>query len=196
MKQTEHKQTRGFKFPKISTKMLTTLALLVACNVVLNDYFALKTELIKINFGFVTVILTAILYGPWGAVTVSVLGDIIGLILFPPVGAPNPAFTLVTGTVGLIYGLCLYSKKGPISDKSLLIRSGIAAFLVTQVMYTGINSLLLGYLYGEAYIMGAMPMRIFKNIILFFVNMMIIPVVFEMKHRLVKSNLLVEKPVS
>ncbi len=179
------------KKPKLDTKMMTTLALLTACNVVLNDYFALNTELIKINFGFVTVIMTAVLFGPWGAMSVAMLGDVVGLILFPPQGAPNPIFTILAGIVGLIYGLCLYSKKGDISDKSLLIRSGIAAFLVTQIMYTGVNSYVLGYLYGSGYILPLMPMRIFKNIVLFFVNMMIIPVVFECKNRLQKNNLLV-----
>lgn len=179
------------RFTKFDTKTLTTLALLIALNVILNDGFALQTTLIKINFGFVTLIFAGILFGPWGSVTVAVLGDIIGLMVFPPVGAPNPIFTLITGTVGLIYGLCLYSKNGKLTDKSLMVRSGIAAFLVTQIMYTGVNSYTLGYLYGWGYITALMPMRIFKNIVLFFVNMMIIPVIYETVQRLQKGGVLV-----
>ncbi len=182
---------------KIPTKVLTTLALLVAMNAVLNDGFAIRFETLKFNFGFVTVIMAAILYGPWASIAVGALGDILGLLIFPVVGTPNPIFTIISGVNGLIYGLCLSSKK-EISDKSLLIRSGIAAFLVTQVMYTGVNSLVLSYLYGSVYLVptdtgytftAVMWLRIFKNVFLFFVNMMIIPVVFECKQRLVKSNL-------
>lgn len=183
---------------KIPTKVLTTLALLVAMNAVLNDGFAIRFELLKFNFGFVTVIMAAVLYGPWASMAVGALGDVLGLIIFPVVGTPNPIFTIIAGCNGLIYGMCLYSRKRAFSDKELLIRSAIAAFLVTQVMYTGVNSLVLSMLYGSVYIVPtetgytltvAMMTRIFKNFFLFYVNMMIIPVVFECKQRLVKSHL-------
>ncbi len=193
------KKIKKLQVPPIPTKVLTTLALLTALNAVLNDGFAIRLELMKFNFGFVTVIMAAILYGPWASVAVGALGDILGLLLFPVVGAPNPIFTIIAGVNGLIYGLCLYSKKD-ISDKALMIRSGIAAFLVTQIMYTVVNSLVLSYLYGSVYIVPTdtgvtftlvMWIRILKNIFLFFVNMMIIPVVFECKQRLLKTGLLV-----
>lgn len=196
------KQTK-LSTQKIPTKVLTTLALLVALNAVLNDGFAIRFETLKFNFGFVTVIMAAILYGPWASIAVGALGDILGLIIFPVIGTPNPIFTIISAVNGLIYGLCLSSKK-EIGDKALLIRSGIAAFLVTQVMYTGVNSLVMSYLYGSIYIVPTetgfsftpvMWIRIFKNVFLFFANMMIIPVIFECKQRLVKSNLFTISPI-
>lgn len=190
---------------QIPTKVLTTLALLVALNAVLNDGFALRFETLKFNFGFLTVIMAAVLYGPWASMAVGALGDVLGLIVFPVIGTPNPIFTIIAATNGLIYGLCLHSKKKEFSDKQLLLRSGIAAFLVTQVMYTGVNSLALSYLYGSIYIVptetgytltAAMILRIFKNIFLFYFNMMAIPVIFEIKKRLEKTNLIPQMPSS
>lgn len=177
------------KKSKISTKQLTIYALFIACNVVLNEYFALRTELLKINFGFVTLVLSAILYGPVASVTIAVLGDGLGLILFPPVGAPHIGFTIITGLVGLTYGLCLYSPKEELKGKKMIAHSVLAAFLVTGVLYTGLNSLLLGYLYGESYIIGAMPLRILKNIVLFAMQVVMIPSMFVVKQRLEKENL-------
>lgn len=183
---------------KLPTKVLTTLALLVALNAVLNDGFALRFETLKFNFGFITVIMAAILYGPWASMAVGALGDVLGLIVFPVVGVPNPIFTIIAATNGLIYGLCLYSKKREFGDKELLVRSVIAAFLVTQVMYTGVNSLVLSYLYGSVYFVptdtgyqltAVMILRIFKNLFLFYFNIMVIPVVFECKQRLLKNQL-------
>ncbi|MFI3253217.1 MAG: folate family ECF transporter S component [Eubacteriales bacterium] len=182
---------------QIPTKVLTTLALLVAMNAVLNDGFAIRFELLKFNFGFITVIMAGVLYGPWASMAVGAMGDVLGLLIFPVVGTPNPIFTIIAGVNGLIYGLCLYSKKREFSNKELLIRSAVAAFLVTQVMYTVVNSLVLSHLYGLVYIVptetgyeltAVMITRIFKNFFLFYINMMVIPVVFECKQRIQKFS--------
>lgn len=180
------------KFPKkktISTKTLTVFALFISCNILLNEYFALRTELLKINFGFVVLILAGMFYGWKGATTVAVLGDILGLILFPPVGSPHIGFTIITGMVGAVYGLLLYSPHKKLSSKEILVRSVIAAFLVTGVLYTGLNSLLLAVLYGEGYIMGVMPVRILKNVVLFAIQVVMMPSIFMIKERLEKQNL-------
>lgn len=174
---------------KITTKTVTTFAMLIACNILLNEFLGLRLELIKINFGFVTLVLAGMIYGVKGSVTVAVLGDILGLIVFPPVGAPHIGFTVITGLVGAVYGLCLYCPVGEEwSRKKMIARSALAAFLVTGVLYTGLNSFLLGYLYGESYIIGAMPLRILKNVVLFAMQVVMIPSMFLVKERLGKAG--------
>lgn len=180
----------------ITTKDVTTLGLLIACNIVLNEFLGLRTELLKINFGFLALVLAGMMYGPKASVTVAVLGDILGLMIFPPVGAPHLGFTVITGLVGLAYGVCLHCPCGEVwTTKKTMIRSVMAAFLVTGVLYTGLNSWLLGYLYGEAYIIGAMPLRIVKNIVLFAMQVVMIPSVFVVKERLEKGRVVAETNV-
>lgn len=175
---------------KMSTQQLVACAMLVAVNVVLNEWFALKTEVLKINFGFVALVLAGILYGPFASTTIAVLGDGLGLILFPPIGAPHLGFTVITGLVGLTYGVCLYSPKEPLQGKKMIFRSCLAAFLVTGVLYTGLNSALLGVVYGQNYIVGAMPVRILKNTVLCCMQCVMIPSMFVVRDRLAKQNLI------
>ncbi len=171
-----------------NTKVLTTTALLIALNVILSEYLSISTEFLKTNFGFVPVILAAMLFGPKIAMIVAGLGDLIGFFVFPQVGAYFPGFSFTAAMTGLVYGLFLYSAHGTIQGKSLYIRAALAAFLVNGVLYTCLNSFWLGLLYGVPYIMGVLPVRIINNALLFCVQVALIPCIFAFKNRLIRGT--------
>lgn len=171
----------------IDTRKLTTYAMLIACAVVLSESFALKTELIKIHFGFIPVMMSAIIFGWKGSASVAVLADLIGLMVFPQVGAPNMFFVVIAGLEGLTYGLLLYSKDNSLHGKKLFIRGMIASFIVTAILFTTFNSLFLWRLYGTEYIIGAMPLRILKNVVLFCLQTVMVPTLFTIKNRIAKE---------
>lgn len=172
----------------IDTKKLTTYAMLVACTVVLSESFALKTELIKIHFGFIPVVMSAILFGWKASASVGILADLLGLMIFPQVGAPNMFFVVIAGLEGLTYGLLLHSKENTFTGKQIFIRGAIASFIVTAILFSICNSLFLWHLYGTAYIVGAMPLRILKNVVLFGIETVMIPTLFVIKNRIVSET--------
>lgn len=175
------------------TRSLTTYAMLMACTIVLSEYFALKTELIKIHFGFIPVIVSAILFGWKASTSIAGLADILGLLIFPQVGAPFLGFTATATLTGFTYGILLHKKDNSLTTKSILIRGIIASFIVTGIIYTIINSLMLGYLYNSyifdmeaitAIMTPMMPARILKNIVLFAMQVVMIPSLFAVKDRI------------
>ncbi len=170
------------------TKILTTTALLIALNVIFSEHLSISTEFLKTNFGFIPVILAAMLFGPKIAMAVAGVGDLIGFFVFPQPGAYFPGFTFTAALTGLVYGLFLYSAHTAIQGKNLYIRAALAAFLVNAVLYTCLNSFWLGLLYGVPYIMGVLPIRIINNALLFCVQMALIPCLFAFKNRLVRST--------
>ena len=94
---------------------LTVSAMLLALSIVLG-YFAnlsinfLGTNVIKIGFNVVPIVIVAMLYGPVPASIVGACSDIIGYMLAPK-GAYIPGFTISMILVGTIYGLSFYKEK-------------------------------------------------------------------------------------
>lgn len=84
--------------------------MLIAAHVVLDRIVpVLNIQVMKISFGFITVIIAAGLFGPIEAMLVGGLSDFIGAMLFP-IGAYYFPFTITAALAGLIYGLVF--KKG------------------------------------------------------------------------------------
>lgn len=99
-----------FKTKKITVTTVTTLGALIAIEVILSRFFSIQSWNIRIGFGFIPIVIGALLYGPLGGALVAGIADVIGAILFP-VGTFFPGFTLTACLVGLIYGFFL--KKNP-----------------------------------------------------------------------------------
>lgn len=173
------------------TKILTTCALLLAVHVVLGDYLSISTPLLKTNFGFIPLILLGILYGPYITMGVSLLGDVIGNILIPQATTPFWGFTITAALVGLTYGTILHSKTKKIEGKALRIRAALCALMINGVLYAGLNSIWLGMSLGVDAVIPMMPARLLSNGILFWVQFATIPVIFSLKDRLVRHNLVV-----
>ena len=66
-----------------STKMIVTLALLLAIEIVLSRFLSIQTSITRIGFGFVPLVIAGVLFGPVAAAIVAVLGDVLGALLFP-----------------------------------------------------------------------------------------------------------------
>ena len=128
---------------KISTKLIVTVGLLTAIQIVLSRFLSINAWNIKIGFAFVPVFVAAWLYGPVPAMLVGGLGDFLGAILFP-IGPYFPGFTLSCALTGLVFGLLLHKKQSlpRIAAAVCLNQFGISLFLTT---------LWISMLYGSPY---------------------------------------------
>ena len=179
MSNTEKKKTR------ISTKMLVTLAMLLALEIVLSRFLSIQTPITRIGFGFIPLVMAGILFGPIPAAIVAVLADVLGALLFPT-GAYYPPLTITSLLVGLTYGLFLYKisfdKKTP-SDwvriiLCVVVRQGVWALLLQSYWL----SLLQGITYKQC-----MATRVPQVLILFVVELIIIPVLVKVADMLKKA---------
>ena len=90
---------------KLTAKKLCILAMLTALTVVLAVYGTFRIgNVIKIPTKFITVFISAALYGPiWGGV-VAAIGDLLNSFLMP-VGPWLPQITIVEFLCGFMFGL-------------------------------------------------------------------------------------------
>jgi len=96
---------------KISTPMLTRMAMLVALNIILTRWLSLRVPMggvegIRIGFGELPVYFAGIFLGPAAGGIVGAVGDICGYFI-NPLGAYMPHFTLAAALRGIIPGLVL-----------------------------------------------------------------------------------------
>lgn len=122
---------------------LTCLALLTAMQIVIARFLAIPvTESIRFSFSFIPVVIAARRFGILGGVLVYGLGDFLGAMIFPTTGAYFPGFTLTSAISGLIYGLFLAKKGGPVRI--------VLSVLTSQVLCTLLmNSYWVSTLYGS-----------------------------------------------
>ncbi|MDO4500384.1 MAG: folate family ECF transporter S component [Erysipelotrichaceae bacterium] len=142
---------------KVDTKMLVSIALLIALNVVFSRIISISTLSFKISFTFVTVFLAAYLYGPFVSVLVASAGDFIGALLFP-VGAYNPLFTITAALSGLVYGIFLYKNNN-------LIKQLITVFLNRIVVSLFINTYFISIVIDKPLSL-LIPTRIMQNVVM------------------------------
>lgn len=95
---------------KFSTKLMVSMGVLIAIEVVLSRFCSISAWNLKIGFSFVPVAVAAVLYGAVPAAVVAALGDFIGAILFP-IGAYFPGFTLTAALTGLTFGLFFHKRQ-------------------------------------------------------------------------------------
>lgn len=98
------------KKSKIRTRDLVLLSLLIAVEVVLTRFFAFENSYLRISLSYIPLMLMAHLFGPWLAGIGGVVGDVIGMLLFPK-ALYFPGFTLNAFLVPFIYGWVLYRHK-------------------------------------------------------------------------------------
>lgn len=107
------------------------MSLLIALTVVLTQFLAVTTPIVRISVAFVPLTLMGMLFGPFWAGIGSVLADILGMILFPK-GAFFWGFTLNAWLRGVLYGKAYYQKKRTWSRvlvTTLIDRVGISLLL-------------------------------------------------------------------
>ena len=150
---------------KNMAQKLATVGILVALDIVLSRFLSINTFNMRIGFGFVPVVLAAVLYGPvWAALTAG-LADVLGVMLFPT-GPYFPGFTLTAILMGLTYGLLLY--------KQINLGRIVAAVTICRIpLSLGLNTLWISVLYGKAF-MALVPARIFQEAVLFPIHILVI----------------------
>jgi len=155
-----------FFMSRINLSRLTQVSFLVATEIILSRFIGISTPIVRISFGFVPVALIAILHGPVYAGIGSALADFLGSILFPT-GAYFPGFTLVSGLVGICYGLFLYQKPRNIWRVLLCVS------IVCLPLQLGLNTLWLMMITGKGYL-ALLPTRAVKSLAMIPVQVVVI----------------------
>ena len=159
---------------KFSTRTLTTLAMLIAIEVILSRFLSVNAWNIKIGFGFVPVVIAAVLYGPLAGGIVGALSDFIGALLFP-IGTYFPGFTLSSFLMGVVFGLFLYKKQSWLQ--------GLAAVGINQfILGLFLNTFWISVLYGSPYV-PLLATRVFQCILLTVVQLICIQLMVPILNR-------------
>ncbi len=146
------------------TKKMILSALLLAITIVLSRFLSINTPLLSIGFSFVPMILSAIWLGPKYACIICGLADLIGALLFP-FGTYFVGFTISAICKGLIYGLVLYKKGEPLTNKQLIIRLIIACVLVVGIVNILMDATWLVIMYDKAFL-AVLSVRIVPQLIM------------------------------
>ena len=162
---------------KISTKKLITLGVLVAMDVVLARFLSLNAWNTRIGFGFVPMVLAALLYGPLSAGIVGALADFLGAILFPT-GPYFPGFTFSQFLMGVVFGLFLHKKRNMwrVAGSVIITQFGISLFLTTYWIHV---------LYGAKYV-PLLATRVVQSGIISAAQIIVIPLLIGAVGRLGK----------
>lgn len=131
------------EYIRVDTQALVIMGLLIAGNVVLSRFVSIQAWNLRIGFGFLPIVIAAIMLGPMKAGIVAAIADILGATLFPA-GTFFPGFTLTAFLVGVVYGIFLYKKH---SKLKVFIAVGIHQFMLSLFL----NTLWISILYGSPY---------------------------------------------
>ncbi len=164
---------------KLTIKQLTTLAILIALEVILSRFFSITiANVSKISFSFVAVGVMAIYFGPKYTVFGCVVADLIGATLFPS-GPFFPGFTVSAAITGFVYGVFLF--KQHFSWWRITLINVILFFVLTL----GLNPLWLMIMFGDSYQALAL-VRIPNSL----VSMVVQVIVFGLIQKTVLSKLI------
>lgn len=165
----------------LDVRSLSVTGLFIAVSMIL-EKFTINLPLFKINFAFLALAVIGMLVGPTMGFAAGLICDIVGYIANPD-GGFFPAYTLVAGVQGVIYGICLYRKQehfcifGQNETVSLMIRAVIARLLdviiINLVTNTWLN-MYYGFIPRQSFGL-AVSARIVKNVLELFAD---IPLLF------------------
>ena len=171
-KNTETNAKRG-----VPTQKVVILGLMLALEIVFSRFLSISTELLKISFGFVPIVLVAILYGPMWAGVIGGFADLIGALLFP-IGPYFPGFTASALITGIIFGLFLYRQ--PLS----WWRALLAALAVAVIVSLGLDVLWLVLLYNKG-VWVVMSARLIKCAVMVPLQTVVIPAIALLSRRVI-----------
>lgn len=154
---------------KTFTTQLIVMAFLIALDVILTRFLSLQLPIARIGFGFLPLAITGYLFGPMWAAVSGVLGDLLGMMVFPS-GQYFPGFTLTALILGAIYGLGLHNKTVTWG------RTLITVLIVVIVGTVVLNTLWLNVMYGKA-VVAMLPTRFLQAGIMVLVQFILIQLV-------------------
>ena len=148
------------EFKHVNT--VTVMAMFAAISVVVGYFTLVLGDYLKIGFSTIANQFVYYLFGPVAGGLFCGALDILKYII-RPTGAFFPGFTISAMVGGVLYGCFLY--KRPISFWRVLA----AELTVSIICNMLLGTLWLSMLYGKAF-MALLPMRVFKNIMMWPVN--------------------------
>ena len=127
---------------------MAIIALLIAMEVILTRFLSIQTPVIRIGFGFLPIVIIAILYGPLYAGVAAAMADFLGALLFP-IAAYFPGFTFTAFLTGFVYGIFLHNRKPGLKQSFLYISA--AALIVTVGLQLALDTLWVSIITGSSY---------------------------------------------
>lgn len=121
---------------RFTTKEIALLGMLIALNIIMAEVckITILPRILELSLGFVPLALSGMLFGVVPTVTVAVVADIIGALLFNA-GNFYFGYTLTAFLTGLFYGIFLHKKELPVW------RVILCQLIVSLVCYAFLNSL-------------------------------------------------------
>lgn len=150
---------------------LVVMSFLIALEIILTRFLSINLPIARIGFGFLPVALSAAMFGPLWAGIGYVIGDILGMLIFPS-GAFFPGFTLSAFLTGILYGIFLYNKE--ITYK----RSFAASFCVLSLITVCLNTFWLHIMLGKGIYALIVP-RLMEAALMLVVQTITIPLVLN-----------------
>ena len=138
---------------KISLRMLTVLAVLIAMQIVLSRFASISAWNVRIGLGFIPVAVSGILFGPAAGALVGAISDVIGAILFPS-GAFFPGVTLKAALSGALYGFVFsgfFRKRLAKGMPRQIVPPLIAALIDQWILGFLLNTYFISVLYGSSF---------------------------------------------
>lgn len=156
---------------RLTTYQLSLLGIMLGIRIVLSYLPSFNVgEYVQLGFGFIGAALSGALFGPFYAIILGILNDIITALL----KGYNffPGYTLSAALGGLFYALGLYRKS------FTLKRIFITVLCVTVFINIGLGSLWIRMMTGKAWEVF-MGLRIAKNVVSLFLNTGLIYLLFN-----------------
>lgn len=163
---------------RISVRSIALMGLMIALQIVFSRFLSIQTWNLKISFGFLPLVITAILLGPAEAGIVGALADFLGTIIFPT-GPYFPGLTLTALITGVVWGLFF-------NKKVTLPRVAFAAAINNFIFSMLLNGYWISILYGSPYL-GILQVRLPQACVMFMVEIVMIPVLQEVLFKRIKT---------
>jgi ECF transporter S component (folate family) len=145
------------------------MSFLIALEIILTRFLSINLPIVRIGFGFLPVAMSGMLFGPVWAGLGYVVGDILGMLIFPS-GAYFPGFTLSAFLTGTLYGIFFYNKE------ITLKRSFVASITVLTLITVCLNTVWLSIMMGKG-VYALLPPRIVEACFMVIVQTVTIPLV-------------------
>jgi len=89
-----------------STRKLVFMGLFISLEIILTRVVGLMpTNITRISLSFVVYTFSGLMFGPWFTAIMAFFGDIVGAMLFPPIGGFFIGFSISALVSGFLFGL-------------------------------------------------------------------------------------------
>ncbi|MBS4455665.1 folate family ECF transporter S component [Tuanshanicoccus lijuaniae] len=156
---------------KLTTIQLSLLGIILGIRIAISFIPSFKVgQFVELGVGFIGAALSGALFGPFYALIIGVINDIITALIHGK--AFFFGYTLSAGIAGLVYGFGLWRKP------HTLKRIFITVLCITLFVNLGLGSIWIKMITGKAWEVF-MGIRIIKNIVSLFLNTFLLYVLFN-----------------